>query len=123
MNNDYIESKLNADEKGFYIGNRLILPFRCNLIKLIADNHIYTEFVGNEDVKVSQDTHNTSIYFRESGRLKRFDDDSYELVKLVVADLDVNLCDRSNHIKLICELGENHTVTVRKATREDLFIE
>ncbi len=62
MTRQEIVDIVNSDKKGFYIGTRMILPFKCNLIKLIADSHIFTEFVGNDHVKISQTNLNTSIY-------------------------------------------------------------
>ncbi len=120
--NKEIEAKLAEGTAGFYIGSRLILPFKCTIIKLIVDNHIFTEFVGSEDVKVSQEAKNTSIYFRESGRLRHFEG-SYESIKLIVAGLDEDLCDRATHLKVICSIKENHEAPLRMAGREDLFIE
>ena len=117
-----IENQISEGKKGFYIGTRMILPFKCQFIKLVVSNHIYTEFVGNEHIKVSQDAQNTSIYFREAGRLNNFEG-SYENIKMVVAELDADLCDRKTHLKLICKIEDNRYVNIRKATSDDLFIE
>lgn len=117
-----IEKSIQENKKGFYIGTRMILPFKCQIIKIVVDNHIYTEFVGNNDIKISQDAQNTSLYFREAGRLHHFEG-SYEKIKMVIADFDCDLCDRNNHKKVICKIEDNRYVSYRLATKEDLFIE
>ena len=121
MSKSKILEIIESDEKGFYIGTRMILPFRCNFIKLIADSHIYTEFVGNKDVKVSQSEKNTSIYFREAGKLNHFED-SYKSIKLILASEDEDLCDRKNHIKVICHILDNHEVELELPGEDDIFI-
>ncbi len=113
---------VKTEKRGYYNGNRLILPFRCQLIKLIANSHIYTEFVGSDDVKISQDAHNTSIYFRETGRLANFEG-SYKNVKMIVAGFDEDLTEMDSHIKMICHIEENHKVNIEVPGDNVLFIE
>ncbi len=122
MSTEEILAIVDSDKKGFHIGERLILPFRCNLIKLIVDNKIYTEFVGNHDVKLSQENRNTSIYFRSAGRLSSFEG-SYELIKMVIASEDVDLTDRSTHIKIVCHILDDREVEISQPDDDILFIE
>ncbi len=122
MTKQEIVDVLNSDKKGFYIGARLILPFRCNLIKLIADSHIFTEFVGSEDVKIAQTEKNTSIYFREIGRLKDFED-SYKSIKIIISSEEADLTDKDNHIKVICHILKDREVELEVPGPDDLFIE
>lgn len=117
-----IINKIKSGVKGFYIGKRLILPFKCQLIKLIVQSDIFTEFVGNEDIKISQEAKNTSIYFRETGKLSDMKG-SYQFIKLIVAGLNENLCDRTTHIKLVCKLLDNHEVEIGFPPDDVLFIE
>jgi hypothetical protein len=122
MTKQEIIDVLNSDKKGFYIGTRLILPFRCNIIKLIADSHIFTEFVGSEHIKLSQTEQNTSIYFREIGKLNEFED-SYKQIKIIVASEQADLTDMNNHIKVICHILNHHQVELEVPGKNDLFIE
>lgn len=117
-----IKEGLNSQLKGFHIGNRLVLPFRCQLIKLIIDSDIVTEFVGGGDVKVHQDPKNTSIYFRHQGKLKNYID-SYSAIKIIACDWNDDICDMKNHIKLICEVGDHHAVNIHEPNDDMLFIE
>ncbi len=117
-----VQEALEKKLTGFHIGQRLILPFRCQLIKLIAKNEIYTEFVGGEDIKISQDPQNTSIYFRNMGRLRNFLGD-YGLIKMVVAEWDADLTDPRTHIKIVVELEEHHIARIYEPDNDILFIE
>ncbi len=122
MTRQEIVDIVNSDKKGFYIGTRMILPFKCNLIKLIADSHIFTEFVGNDHVKISQTNLNTSIYFRDTGKLSKFEG-GYKSIKLIVTSEDEDLTIKDNHIKIICHILENHEVELEVPGPNDLFIE
>ena len=122
MTQEEIVKIVESDKKGFYIGTRMILPFKCNLIKLIADSHIFTEFVGNEHIKISQTDKNTSIYFRETGRLSKFEG-GYKSIKLIIASEEADLTVVDNHIKVICHILENREVAFELPCDNDLFIE
>jgi len=116
-----LQEIINSDKKGYYTGKRMILPFKCNIIKLIVDGHIFTEFVGSEDIKISQDFQNTSIYFREIGKLKQFEG-SYSLIRIIIAPWEEDLTDKTQHIKLICKIVENHEVEIELPDQDVLFI-
>ncbi|MFK7899749.1 MAG: hypothetical protein AB8B61_03215, partial [Cyclobacteriaceae bacterium] len=100
---DELINVIQSDKKGYYTGTRMILPFKCNILKLIVDGHIFTEFVGSEDIKIAQDQKNTSIYFRQIGKLKKFEGE-YSLIKVIIAPLETDLTEKENHFKLICKI-------------------
>lgn len=124
MNAANIKEEIRGGATGFYIGSRLILPFKCQFLKLIVDNHIVTEFVGSKHIKISQEEKNTSIYFTESGKLKDFEG-SYEYIKFVIAGLSDDLCDKENHLRMVCSIEDNHIAKLELAEDNDdiLFIE
>ena len=122
MTSEKIVEIIASEKKAFHIGNRMILPFKVNIIKLVVDSHIFTEFVGSEDVKISQDKNNTSIYFREVGRLSAFEN-TYKNIKIIMASEEADLTDRSQHIKCICHILENHEASLEIPGEDDLFIE
>lgn len=121
MTRDQILEIVKSDKKGYYTGNRLILPFRCNILKLIVKSHIYTEFVGNSDIKVSQETKNTSVYFRETGRLSRFEG-SYQNIKMLIASEEDDLTDQSKHIRVICHVLSHRQIDLEMVSNDDLFL-
>lgn len=112
---------INSNKKGYYSGNRMIFPFKCNFIKIIADSHIMTEFKKNNDLTVSQEPLNTSLYFREIGRLNDFED-GYQYIKIVLASLEDDLSNPDNHIKILAKIEENHRVEFEIPNDDVLFI-
>ena len=112
---------VNSEVRGYHTGNRMILPFKCNFIKIIADSQIVTEFKKNNDLTVSQEPKNTSLYFREVGRLKEFEG-GYQYIKIILASLEDDLSNPDNHIKMICEIEENHKVNMKIPGDDVLFI-
>ena len=117
-----IYEALQEGRKGFHIGQRLILPFRCQVIKLIISGDIYTEMVGGEHIKISQDPKNTSIYFRTSGRLRNMVD-TYSVIKMIIAEWEDDLTEIGKHIKMVCETEDNHVVNIHQPSDDMLFIE
>lgn len=122
MQNRTVQAALKAKSKGFFIGHRLILPFHCQLLKVMVEGHVITEMVGGSDIKIHQDSQNTSIYLRDAGKLDNYVG-TYKVIKLIVAEMDADLCDLSTHIKLVCEMGGKHGVTIYEPTDDMLFIE
>lgn len=112
---------IDSEIRGYHTGNRMILPFKCNFIKIIADSHIMTEFKKNKDITVSQEPKNTSLYFREVGRLKEFED-GYQYIKIILASLEDDLSNPDNHIRLVCKIEENHKVNFEIPGDDVLFI-
>lgn len=117
-----IKTALAKGKNGFYIGHRLVLPFKCQIIKIIFEGEIYTELVGGKHLKLHQDPMNTSIYIQSSGRLSNYVD-SYKTIKIVVCEMDADICDLDTHIKIICEIKEGHKVLIHKPSDDMLFIE
>ncbi len=119
-----IRQALKEGKDGFHIGGRIILPFRCQLIKIVIKEEIYTEFVGNEHIKISQDPQNTSIYFRETGRLASFLGE-FHPIKMIAAEWDADLTDPKTHIKLLLEVEDYHVLRIKAIddNNDILFIE
>ena len=121
MTKQEIVDIVNSERTGYYTGTRLILPFKCNFIKIIADSHIVTQFKKNKDITISQDPSNTSIYFTEVGALKEFEG-GYQMIKMVLSSWHDDLSNPENHIKVICKIKENHVVEFETPSDDVLFI-
>ena len=117
-----INKALADNKKGFYVGHRLILPFRCQIVKIIVEKEVFTEMVGSDDVKINQDPKNTSVYVRFIGKLDNYIG-TYKTVKLIIAEWDADLTDMSNHIKIVCEMQEKHVFNIHVPSDDMLFIE
>jgi len=117
-----VADALKSNKNGFHIGQRLILPFKCQIIKIIVDDEIYTELVGSDNVKINQDPNNTSVFFRIHGKLTKMVG-TYQVVKMIVAEMTDDLTDVNTHRKIVCEMEEHHNVNIHEPNDDMLFIE
>ncbi|MBN4065941.1 hypothetical protein JYT51_01250 [Candidatus Amoebophilus asiaticus] len=117
-----IREAIESDLKGFYIGRRLALPFKCQVIKIIAGGENLTVMERSGSICIGQDPQNTSIYFLLSGKLKDYVG-NYKVIKLIVCEYDDDVCIMDNHVKLVCEMKDNHLVNIQVPSDDMLFIE
>ena len=122
MSKPTIKNALENNRNAYYIGNRLILPFKCQLIKVIVESHIFTDMSGSDDLKIDQSPVNTSIIIKNTGMLRSFFD-TYKTIKLVCSEYESDLSNIDNHIKLVCRIDENHEATIETPGDDILFIE
>ena len=117
-----ISHALEQKKKGFHIGQRLILPFSCQIIKIIVDDEIYTEVVGGKNIRINQDPQNTSIFFRIGGKLDNMVG-TYKVIKMIICEWEDDLTEVSKHRKLVCEMEKDHQVIIHEPLDDMLFIE
>ncbi len=117
-----IEQALKNNSDGFYIGNRLVLPFRCQIIKLIFDGEVIVDFKADDDIRIAQDPQNTSFYFKQVNDLSRRAS-SYKNIKLIASDWEAEIC-AAKHFKLILDIEEQHVVKIKESGEDDpMFFE
>lgn len=117
-----IKDALSQNKNGFYIGNRMILPFKCQIIKIMFDKETHHQMVGNDELQLHQDQNNTSIYLTRVTHLERWVNTHYP-IKLIVAEFDADLSDPSNHIKLVGDIEEDHVLKVHLPDDNVIWIE
>lgn len=118
-----IEDVLKTDKKGLHYGNRLILPFPIDILKVSIKNDIITDFstsdVGAEYI-VSDDY--TEIYFHDYKSL--LDTVSkYAVIKMIVVEKGVDLFDKGNHKILSIDILDNHIADIKEIHDDQIFIE
>src|SRR5690606_18761649 len=110
-------------QTGLYFGNRLILPFHANFLKVIIDDEIIYDFSpGSKGIMIVEEKEFTNLYFLEHQLLK----DSvykYEAVNMIAVEKSKNIFDKAKHTKLPVYLEENHPVKLEEACNDMLFIE
>lgn len=116
-----VNEALNNNSKGFYTGHRLVLPFRCQILKMMVQGEVITEFVGGDNVKIHQDPVNTSVYLRTRGSLNEMSE-GYQLIKFLVCEWNADVCDRDNHIKIVCKTLANNEIEISLPGEDVLFI-
>ena len=117
--NEVLEKNLN----GLYYGNRVLLPFKADILKAIIENDIITDFSDfseNAEYEIKDDR--TEIYFYEYNNLSDFIS-TYETIKLIVVEEGDDIFNQQNHKKIILHLHENHVLKIELADENSIFID
>lgn len=118
-----IDEVLKNNLHGLHYDNRIILPFRAEILKAIVENDIVTDFSSvnsGAHYKISDDF--TDVYFYDYKNLSEVVTE-YETIKLVVVEKGKDLFDFSNHRKLALHLLDKHKLTIEELNEDILFIE
>jgi hypothetical protein len=114
-----IEKKIN----GLFYGNRLLLPFKANYLKIILDDEIIHDFSPQAGKVYINETENfTDFYFLEHPNLPKKVTE-YEAVKMLVTEKDADIFNKQNHIKISLYLDDPHTLRIEETGKDVLFIE
>ncbi|MCF8241501.1 MAG: hypothetical protein K9J16_08935 [Melioribacteraceae bacterium] len=118
-----IEDVLKTDKKGLHYGNRLILPFPIDILKVNIKNDIITDFstsdVGAEYI-VRDDY--TEIYFHDYKSLMETVA-KYAVIKMVVVEKGTDIFDQGNHKILSIDILDKHIVDIKEIHDDQIFIE
>lgn len=125
-----MESKMNTLDKalsekkhGLYYGTRVILPFVVDILKVLIDGDIITDFSAvSEGAYYEKFDYYTEIYFFEHEDILK-DVSKYETIKMIVVDENDNLFDFNNHRKITLNPVENHKLEIEEMPEDVLFIE
>ncbi len=118
-----IEEVLKNGGYGLYFGNRVLLPFRCHVLKAIFENEIITDFSSSTKGACYNIRENfTELYFHEVKDLEEVVSE-YKGIKMIVVQEGNNVFDFKNHEKLNILLDENHKLKIEKVDDDILFFE
>ena len=118
-----LEEVLENNISGLYYGNRILLPFKADILKAVVENHIIMDFsTSKRKAEYFKREDLTEIYFYG------YDDLSecvtkYETVKLVVVEEGDDIFDIENHKRLLLHVKEKHVLQIEEADDNTLFIE
>lgn len=108
---------------GLHYDNRIILPFKVEILKAIVENDIITDFStvhSGAQYKINDEF--TEIYFYDYKNLSEVVT-QFETIKLVVVEKGKDLFDFANHRKLALHLLDKHKLTIEELNEDILFIE
>jgi hypothetical protein len=118
-----IKETLEQKVNGLFYGNRLILPFKANFLKIILDDDIITDFSpAGEKLYISENDNFTDLYFIGINNLQS-KISKYEAVKMIVTEKNTDIFDPKSHIKLSVYLEEPHNLRVEKTPEDIPFID
>lgn len=118
-----IKTALESKRNGIYYNNRIILPFKCEFLKIIFENKIITDFSsGNTDVEIVEHENFTDIYFKKYKDIQN-EFSKYESIKLIVCEKDADIFDFNNHIKLLLYIENEHIIKIELPDENQIIID
>ena len=119
-----VEEAIDKGIKAFILKRRIILPFKCHVLKITIGGETFSDTKPPNDrhIIVEQDPINTSIYFLDVSSLRELRS-KHPTVYAIVADYDSNLADPQTHIPIAIEITEGHEAPIRKLKPSELYIE
>jgi hypothetical protein len=118
-----IDEIIKNNINGLYYGNRVLLPFKGEILKAIIEKDIITDFsTSQKGAQYKRTDSYTEIYFHDYKELSE-SVSKYETIKLVVVEEGKDIFDINNHRRLILHLQEKHLLKIEEANGEILFIE
>jgi len=116
---DVIKNKID----GLYYGNRILLPFICDVLKVIIEHDIIMDFsTSAKGAQYVKRESFTEIYFHDYTDLTEIIT-KFEKIKLVVVEDKRDIFDLSNHKKVSLHLQKNHKLIIEETNEDILFIE
>lgn len=116
---EVLEKKMN----GLYYGNRVLLPFAADVLKMVIKNDIITDFSSkNEGAMYTIREKFTEIYFCDYVDLRREIRD-FDVIKLVLVERGEDIFDFKHHQRIDIKPLEKHLLSIEKIDDEMLFFE
>jgi hypothetical protein len=118
-----LDEVLEKNMNGLHYGNRVLLPFACDLLKAVVENDIITDFSHlNRGAYYLKKGDRTEIYFHDYPSLIDVIS-KYEKIKLIVVEEGEDLFDFDKHRKIALDIKGKHILTIEELDDDILFIE
>ena len=114
---------LKNGTQGLYYGNRILLPFKAEVLKIVIGSEIIVDFskkMHGAHVRVTD--YYTEIYFLDYNILKA-ELNKYDVIKVVVVQQGEDLFDFNNHIPLELKILNKHELSIKRIEDDIIFIE
>lgn len=114
---------LEKNIQGLYYGNRVLLPFSGEILKIVIDDEIITDFSRSRHGARVRVTENfTEIYFCDYENLSQ-EIPKYQVIKIVLVEDGKDIFDYNDHIAIELDVKEKHRLDIKKIGDDLLFIE
>ncbi len=118
-----IKKALDEKKHGLHYANRLILPFKCEFLKIGIEDDVITDFSEHsKQVHVVEHEDFTDIYFKDYKNLKD-DVSEYEVIKAICVEKGEDIFDFKNHITLSFNPINDHVVEISLLGPDQIFID
>lgn len=118
-----IKEVLDESSGGLYYGNRIMLPFKAEILKIVIGSEIITDLSKQPHgatVRVTE--FYTEIYFCD---YKNFEEEltEYEVIKLVLVQQGEDIFNIENHIPIELTVESKHKLSIKKISDDKIFFE
>lgn len=118
-----VKKALEEKKHGIYYNNRVILPFKCEFLKIIFEDHIFTDFSSNSpDVEIIEHENFTDIYFKKYKDIQT-ELSKFENIKLIISEKNDDIFDFSKHIKLLLYIENDHRIRIELPDNNHIIID
>ncbi len=118
-----LDEVLKENGYALYFGNRVLLPFKCDLLKAVFDSEVIMDFSHS---KYGACYHKrdkfTEIYFHGVDDLEK-KMSKYKGIRLVLVEENEDVFDFSKHRKISLYLDGDHKMKIEEITGDILFFE
>ena len=118
-----INEVLNESSGGLYYGNRVLLPFKAEILKIVIDSNIITDFSKKQhgaSVRVADSY--TDIYFCDYKDLEE-ELSKYDVIKVVLVQQGEDIFNTENHIPIELAIESKHKLSINKIGNDKIFFE
>ncbi len=108
---------------GLCYGNRVILPFEADILKIVIDSKIIMDFSSlSEEAEYIINEGYTEIYFHD---VESVEDQisEFESIKFVLVEKGKDLFDFSNHKIIAASIKGKHQLLIKELDEDILFVE
>jgi len=118
-----LDEILKQNAKALYFGNRVLLPFKAHLLKVIFENEIIMDFsLSKFGATYNINDEFTEIYFHGVRDVEE-KCSKYRDIRLILVEIGKDIFDFGNHRKLSLYLEGNHELTIKEINGDILFFE
>lgn len=118
-----IEEVISNHVPGLYYGNRVLLPFSVDILKMVFGDEIITDFNGTKhDAKYKKCDAFTEVYLLDFKNLYE-QANKYSKVKVTVVESGKDVFDFKNHVTLCISVKEKHQLNIEILDEDILYIE
>ncbi len=118
-----VNEVLNDKSGGLYYGNRVLLPFKAEILKIVIDSDIITNFSKyphGASVRVTDNY--TEIYFCDYKNLEE-ELTEYDVIKIVIVQQGEDIFNSENHIPIELAIESKHKLSIQKIGDDKIFFE
>ena len=118
-----LDEVLKNNLNGLHYGNRALLPFAANVLKINIENDLITDFGSSSKgahININEDY--TEIYFLEYDDLEDVIT-KYENIKLILVEKGKDIFDLNNHRKIALHPEDKHILKISELDKETIFID